>query len=192
MSIFDLLFLSLALITAISLCAVAGFAITGRRKHSIHILTRLVIGGSLYFTIVVVVSLLAPRRTFNLGDTQCFDDWCIAATSAQQTGNSVVVGLRISSRARRVSQRERNLNLYLVDRQKHRYISESSDSLLSSLLLPGQSLDLTRTFTIPPAAKDLNLVITHGGFPIGWFIIGYNSWFRPPPLIHLRSPNNSF
>jgi hypothetical protein len=30
-------------------------------------------------------------------------------------------------------------------------------------------------------------VIAHeGGFPIGWFIIGYDTWFRKPPLAPLQ------
>ncbi len=147
------------------------------------------IGVLLYFAIIITVSLTAPRRTSHLGDTQCFDDWCIAATSAARSDSprSYVIGLRISSRARLISQRERNIVVYLTDATNQRFnpVSNSSDVPLNSLLQPGQSVDLTRTFLIPPTAKQVNLVITHGGFPIGWFIIGYDSWFRKAPLILL-------
>ncbi len=189
MSIFDLLFLALLLATVLTLCAAAGFAIAGRGQQSLRLLRRLGFGAALYFAVIIVVSLIAPRRTFNLGDTQCFDDWCIAATSASHTGNSYVVSLRISSRARRVSQRERDLLIRLVDRDGQTYTptSQPSDGDLSSLLAPGESLDFTRTFSVPANIRDPHLVISHGGFPIGWFIIGYDSWFRKPPLISLRA-----
>jgi hypothetical protein len=193
MTLFDLFFLTLALTTLITLCLAAALAATGHRQKSLRILRRLGLGALLYFTAVITVSLVAPRRTFNLGETQCFDDWCIAATSASQNGDSYVIGLRISSRARRVSQRERNLVIYLLDRNNHRYdpAPQGSDTSLSSLLQPGQSVDLTRTFSIPPTARDVNLVVSHGGFPIGWFIIGYDSWFRQPPLIRFHPSTNS-
>jgi hypothetical protein len=193
MTIFDLLFLALTLTTLITVCVAAAFAVSGRRSQSLRILRRLGVGVALYFAVIIVVSLVAPRRTFNLGDAQCFDDWCIAATSAAPDGNSFVVGLRISSRARAASQRERDLLVYLVDRDNHRYdpVPQPSDTPLSSLLQPGQSIDLTRTFSTSSNALDANLVITHGGFPIGWFIIGYDSWFRQPPLIRLHPAANS-
>jgi len=188
MNIFDLLFLALALATFLTLCAAAGFAIAHRGQQSLRLLRRLGFGAALYFAVIIVVSLIAPRRTFNLGDTQCFDDWCIAATSASHAGNSYIIGLRISSRARRVSQRERDLLIRLVDRDGQIYAAspETSDADVSSLLAPGGSLDFTRTFSVPTNAPDPQLVISHGGFPIGWFIVGYDSWFRKPPLIHLH------
>ena len=187
MNIFDLLFLALVLVTCLTLLAAAGFAIAHHGQQSLRLLRRLGFGAALYFAVVIVVSLIAPRRTFNLGDSQCFDDWCIAATSASHTGNSYVVGLRISSRARRVSQRERDVLIRLVDGDGQTYAPlQTSDADVSQLLAPGESLDFTRTFSVPSNAPDPQLVISHGGFPIGWFIIGYDSWFRKPQLIHLH------
>jgi len=190
MSIFDLLFLALVLTTLITLCFAVGFALARRRERSLRIFRRIALGAGLYFAVVIAVSFVAPRRSFDLGDTQCFDDWCVAATSYTSTGHSYLIGLRISSRARRVSQRERNLSVYLTDRENHRYDPQlrPSDVPLSSLLAPGESIELSRLFVVPAAARDLNLVINHeGGFPIGWFIIGYDTWFRKPPLIRLSS-----
>ena len=189
MSLFDLVFLVLALTTLISLVAAAALALARRTTQSLRILRRLAIGTVVYFAVVIAVSLFAPRRVFKLGDTQCFDDWCVAATSSSASGSSYVVNLRISSRARRISQRELNLAVYLADRYNHRYdpVPQPSDIPFSTLLEPGQSIDLTRLFVVPPPARDLSLVITHqGGFPIGWFIIDYDTWFRKPPLIPLQ------
>jgi hypothetical protein len=188
MSIFDLLFLALVLTVLITLCVAAGCAVGGRGRQSLRILQRLAICTALYFAVVIAVSLAAPRRIFNVGDMQCFDDWCIAATSSTPMGHSYLVGLRISSRARRVSQRERNLSVYLTDRENHRYDPHMrpSDVPLSTLLQPGESIELSRLFVVPPGATEFNLAIIHeGGFPMGWFIIGYDTWFRKPPLVRL-------
>ncbi len=189
MTLFDLVFLVLALTTLITLVAVAALTIARRTAQSLRILRRLAFGAALYFAVVVIVSLVAPRRVFNLGETQCFDDWCVAATSFNSSGSTYAVKLRISSRARRVSQRELNLGVYLIDRDSHRYAPapQPADVPFSTLLAPGESVDLSRVFVVPPAARDLNLVISHeGGFPIGWFIIGYDAWFRKPPLVLLK------
>jgi hypothetical protein len=53
-------------------------------------------------------------------------------------------------------------------------------------LQPGESVVLTRHFLLPSDDSGVSAVVTHeGGFPIGWFIIGYDTWFRKPPLIRL-------
>ena len=64
----------------------------------------LVLAAAIYMLVVLTVSVATPRRHYRLGDTQCFDDWCIAVTSATRaTPTTVTVGLRLSSRAKRVS-----------------------------------------------------------------------------------------
>jgi hypothetical protein len=188
MSVFDLLFLVLALITLTTLAVAAALALGRRTGQSLRILRRLAFGALVYFAVVIAVSFVAPRRVFSLGEDQCFDDWCVAATSFGSRATSYLVDLRISSRARRISQRELNLAVYLTDRANHRYdpTSQPSDIPFSTLLAPGQSVHITRHFSLPASARDLNLVIRHeGGFPIGWFIIGYDTWFRKPPLVLL-------
>jgi hypothetical protein len=45
-------------------------------------------------------------------------------------------------------------------------------------------------FLVPAEAALLAVVIVviahEGGFPIGWFIIGYDTWFRKPPIVRLQ------
>ncbi len=99
------------------------------------------------------------------------------------------VNLRLSSRARRVAQRERNLAVYLTDDRGGRYdpVGDYSGAPFSVLLQAGESAVVSRTFVVPAAAKGVALVAAHeGGFPIGWFIIGYDTWFRKPPLVQLQ------
>ena len=95
---------------------------------------------------------------------------------------------RLSSRARRVSQRENNLAVYMTDARGRRYdpLPDAEAAPLNALLGPGQSVVARRRFALPPDAPRPGVVVTHeGGFPIGWLIIGYDTWFRKPPIVPL-------
>lgn len=143
--------------------------------------------------IVIAVSVVLPRRVLRVGDPLCFDDWCVAVTGvkpAPESGRTVYcVELRLSSRARRVSQRERNLAVYLTDDQGRRFdpVAVNSDVPYSVLLRPQESVEVSRSFALPAEASGVGVVISHeGGFPIGWFIIGYDTWFRKPPVVMME------
>jgi hypothetical protein len=142
---------------------------------------------------VIAVSLILPRRVVKVGDSQCFDDWCVSVVGYRRTPEDARVAytldLRLSSRARRVSQRENSLAVYLIGNHGRRYdpLPDNSSVPFSVLLQPQQSVLASRSFLVPAGAADVSAVITQeGGFPIGWFIIGYDAWFRKPPLIRLN------
>jgi hypothetical protein len=80
MNVFEPLFLLLVLVTVITLIAAAAMAISGRFARAVTILKRLAVGAAAYFAVVVLVSIVSPRRTYRVGDAQCFDDWCITVT----------------------------------------------------------------------------------------------------------------
>jgi hypothetical protein len=99
------------------------------------------------------------------------------------------VDLRLTSRARRVSQRENNVVVYLTDQQGRRYdpVADTAATPIHVLLQPQESVVASRSFLVPAEAKDLGLVVAHeGGFPIGWFIIGYDTWFNRPAILRLQ------
>ena len=194
MNIFDLLFIALFLAAVVSLLTACGLAIAGRFRRAGRILRWLLLCASAYMAVVVLVSLLSllsQRRVLGPTATQCFDDWCIGVdrVSRSQAGESVKysVDLRLSSRARRVAQREKNMAVYLTDDRGRRYDPVRGAAPFDVLLQAGESAIVNRTFMIPAAAKSVALVAAHeGGFPIGWFIIGYDTWFRKPPLVQLQ------
>jgi len=193
MNLFDLLFLVLFCAALATLLFALRCAVYRQFDRARRLLARLFIGFATYMALVILVSLLLPRRVVRLAEPQCFDDWCISVDSFQQAfkGTRVVytLNLRLSSHAQRVSQRENNIALYLTDDRGHRYDSlpESSDVPFNILLPPQQSLLITRSFIVPADAFRVSAVITHeGGFPIAWFILGYNTWFRKPPIIPLN------
>src|ERR1700735_1793597 len=109
MTIYDLLFLAVALISAIALIAVGILAISGRGRRALRVLTVWGIGAAIYIAIAAAVSLALPVKVFHLGDLQCEDDWCLTVESANRISpETYEVTLRMINQARRVSQRNNN------------------------------------------------------------------------------------
>jgi hypothetical protein len=191
-SLLDLLFIALFLTAVFSLLAAGWFVLRRQFDRARRILLRLLLGAVAYMAIVIAVSLVLPRRVISVGEPLCFDDWCVAVRRVQHAPEAgriaYHVDLRISSRARRVLQRERNLAVYLTDDRGDRYdaVPVHSDIPYSVLLRPQESVDVSRAFVVPAEASGVGVVIAHeGGFPIGWFIIGYDTWFRKPPVVRV-------
>jgi hypothetical protein len=178
--------------TLVTLLAAVFSAIRGRGARATHLVRGCAICACVYFGMVALVSLFGARRVLNIGDPRCFDDWCIAV---ERVGRKPVhaaisynVTLQISSRARRVSQRENGVVVYLTDQRGHRYDADpdTSDVPLNVLLEPQESVTAARAFEVPADAREIGLVVAHeGGFPMGWFIIGYETWFRKPTFVRL-------
>ena len=190
MGLFDVLFIALFLTAVFSLMTAGWFAATRQFGRAWRILLRVLVGAGVYMAVVVGVSLLLPRRVMRMGDPLCFDDWCVAVTGVHRAPEAARIAyrvdLRLSSRARRVSQREKNLAVYLTDDHGRRYdaVAVNSDIPYSVLLRPQESVDVSRSFSVPAEVSGVGAVIAHeGGFPIGWFIIGYDTWFRKPPVV---------
>jgi len=195
MNLFDLLFIGLFLTAVISLLTSGVAAIRGKRESAKRILIVLGVCAGIYMGIVCVVSALTPRKVLTMGDPLCADDWCISVEGAEHVpGNSSVtydVSLRLFSRARRVSQRENNLAVYLSDDQDRRFdpIPQPSDIPYNVLLGPGESVAAHRIFRLPADARGVGAVVTREGsslgcFP-GCFVITENEWFHKPPIFRL-------
>jgi hypothetical protein len=189
---FDLLLIFLFLVAVSTLLAAVWFAVRQQFDRTRRTLVRLLVGTSAYMTIVVAVSLILPRRVGKLGDPQCFDDWCVSVAGftrmPEGTRVKYILEMQLSSRARRASQREKNLTVYLTDANGRRYdpVADKSYVPFSVLLQPQETVLVSRLFLVPADAADVGAVIDHeGGFPIGWFIIGYDTWFRKPLLVRL-------
>jgi hypothetical protein len=193
MSIFERLFVLLVLATLCTLLTAVAFLVSGKIARAVRIARRVGIGAAVYFAIVIVVSLFVPRREYRVGDTQCFDDWCIAVVEAQRGDRppniSYDVSLRLSNRARRVPMGEKGTVVYLTDAQGHRYdpLPDAAMVPFDTLLQPRTSVIARRRFEVPHDARDVGLLYTHeGGFPIGWLIIGEGGWFSQPPIVRFN------
>jgi hypothetical protein len=193
MSIFDLLFIG-AFVATLAMTAMAGIALVRRRRaQAVTGLRRLglFLGG--YLGIVIAVSLASPRRVVPMGEDQCFDDWCIAVVKARHLSKNdsqtCEVTLRVSSRARRVTQRERDVRVYLLDGRGTRYdpIADPAADRFDIPLKPQEAANATRSFELPADARDLFLVVSHEGWFPSAFIIGDSeSLFHKPTVVRLE------
>jgi hypothetical protein len=191
MSVFDLLFIVLFLVAISASTTAAWFGLRGKFDRVRRILFRLLVGVGVYMAAVIATSLILPRQVLAIGDPLCFDDWCVSIEGFQRAQEAARaryrVNLRLSNRARRVSQRENNLAVYLTDHRGRRYDPVASNGPFNALLEPQESIAVSRSFVIPADATDVAVVITHeGGFPVGWLIVGYDAWFRKPPIARLQ------
>jgi hypothetical protein len=193
-NLFDLVFILAFLAAAATLLSAAFRAIRGHRAGAVALLRRLCICAAAYLGIVVIASVFWPRTVLQMGEPRCFDDWCITVESATRqpaAGGHIayLVTLRLFSSARRVTQRENNVIVFLADDRGRRFdpIPKQSDVSFNVQLGPQESVNATRAFELPGDAHSPGLVVTHaGGFPIGWFIVGYETWFHKPAIVALR------
>lgn len=195
--IFDLLFIVVVLATLAMLVMAAIAGVRGRRQQATILLLRCGAVVAVYLGLVVVVSLVTPRRVLAIGEDWCFDDWCVAVDSvdfAPEVGPSdhpvrangvfYVVRLRLSNHARGRAQRASSAAVHLLDGLGHRYeVSLDGQSAyeaqygptppLTSTITLGQSVTTVRLFDVQSAARDVGLTIDHPvGFSPGLFIIG--------------------
>jgi hypothetical protein len=173
MSVFDLLFLLLFLTSLATLIAGAAMSLRGNHSRALRIVKRWAVCAALYLAIVYTVAFARPRRFLSVGDERCFDDWCMAVENATHTasGADLVydVTLRVSSRAKRASQRANGTHLYLTDALGRRFDPDpdAAETPLNVLLQAGESRLAHRTFRVPGDARDVGLVLVHGmGVPV--------------------------
>ncbi|MFI5276102.1 MAG: DUF4352 domain-containing protein [Ktedonobacterales bacterium] len=206
MTLFDLLFL----VSGVG-CAVAVICIIGALAVREWVMARAILLGLgcyllLYALGVVAVSAFTPQRVIPTGQTQCFDDWCIAVANGAQSptlhvgaqtvtaqGRFLVVTLQVTSTAKRVSQREQIAQVYLVDGAGRRYDTSAvgqsaldaaglSGPALDSSIGPGDAFTHTVVFDIPAEATGLSIVVAHSAFP-GVVVIGDDQSFLHHPTL---------
>jgi len=194
MTLFDLVFLFVVLATLITLVIVVASVLLGRPRLAAKVLALYGVCLVIYLGIIILVSLTTPQRVLNWGENRCFDDWCIAVDDIARSESAMKVAyrvaLRLSSRARRVAQRENGLVVYLEDEQGRRFepVPDPAAKPFNILLQPGQSVTTTRVFEVPSAASQHKLIVAHEGFNSfpGIIIIGDDSsLFHKPMIVRL-------
>jgi hypothetical protein len=122
---FDILFILLFVAVVGSLLYALAAAATGHRSTAGKLLRRLAATVLAYLAVVYVVAVLSSGRVLALDENKCSDDWCIAVSGVREGSDSSArmydVTFRLSSRARRISQRERGVVVYMRDANGHRY-----------------------------------------------------------------------
>lgn len=191
MTLFDLLFIVLFLTALGVLAAALIAALRGRPDRALRRLRRLGLGALLYMIVVTVVSVFSPRRVVALGEDQCSDDWCIAVTDIARTGTGAFdtykVAFRLSSRARRVTQRERFVVAYMRDSAGERYDASpgQGEPPFDASLAAGASILTSRSFAVRAHAVGLGVVVAReGGFGFPRCCIIGEGLFHKPPIIY--------
>ena len=164
----------------------------------------------LYAVVLLGVSLLSPQRVLTMHQDRCFDDWCLSVEQvvpqftistappvASAHGVFYLVTVRVSSRARAISQRALDAQVYLLDARSQRYDPDPSGQQaldatgqggqpLNSELVPGGSFTRTVVFDLPKSSSHLSLVVTHGLFPDVLVIGSEQSFLHKPTIFQLQ------
>ena len=181
-----LLFIFIALFSIYSAIAVIIFTFLHRPKDVKATILRFIGVLGVFFTMLLLVSLLSKGKTLPINKDKCFDEWCAAVTSFEKMPNKqgstlYFVKLKISNKGRGRPQKPDNPNIYVVDEKGAHYNESFSDQKAyeakfgqqqsySKLIDPQSSFETVMSFRIPTNRK-ANLVITEGGWPT-YFIMG--------------------
>lgn len=192
MTIYEPLFLLIALISIIVLITAAVKGIGGSGKSALRLLCIWAACMLIYFGICLVVAARAPRQSLQIEEPVCFDDWCIQIDEVTHAtaGNfgKFEATIRIFSEAKRVTQREKSVTVLLEDAAGNRFESlpaAAGEPRYDTQLGPGQSVTTRREFQMPVGARPAGLVIAHTGFQMGWLVIGEGqNIFHKEPIIH--------
>jgi hypothetical protein len=194
-TLFDLVFAVVFLASCGAILAAGVAALRGRRRRAAAIARWLAIVLGAYFFVVAAVAVASPQRSIPLGETQCSDDWCIAADSVHRdvtpAAVTYTIGFRLSSRARRVAQRERFVVTYLHtgDGRRINAVRDATDVPFDTLLTPGQTIRATRRFIVASPAREVGLILAREGglrFPGCCIISDENSFLHKRSIVRLE------
>jgi len=180
-----------------------GAAVLGRWARARRVAAALGTYVAGYAVVLGAVGVAMPRQVAAPGVRRCFDDWCVAALSAEIVSGAVqpcreeagsrqwAVTLEVSSAARRVRQRARDAAAEVETGAGRRYGPCSgplAGHALADELGPGESFRVVEPFRLPAAAAPAGVVVHHGAFP-GVIIIGDDqSLLHRPALMEVAVP----
>ncbi len=199
----DLFFL-VSVLLVLMLCVRIAVAAWRRRWAATRRLAWLLgLYGAGYAVVLIAVALAVPRRFQAPGERRCYDDWCLAAIGARaaespaelacrdgQSSRGWVAEVEVSSVAKGVRQRARDVRVEVEDREGRRYqacaapLTKAGEAprLLTDELEPGESFRVLVPFLLRAGAEPAGLVVHHGEFP-GCIIIGDDQSFPHPPAL---------
>lgn len=119
-----------------------------------------------YFAAVVVVSLLTPKTIVSIGDSYCWDMWCVGIqdVNGAQEGQDVRYTAQVSVFAdshseQRVPADQAKQFFYVMDDQGNRFpiLREASFANANVIVKPGESVKSTLAFVVPAKVRKLYL-----------------------------------
>ena len=173
-----------------------------RPGRALRVLGGLAVLVLLYLLPVAAVSVATPRHERTGGAPVCFDDWCVAVRAARPApapgahcptdGSVWLLSLEVSSRARRVTQREKAAAVYAEDRSGRRYpmcgrplAQGGRVPALRDAVAPGDSFALTLPFALPVGVAPVGVVVRHPHTPAAVILGDDEALFHQPTLLRL-------
>lgn len=136
-----------------------------------------------YLAAVLLVSLLTPRTIVSIGDSYCWDTWCIGVesviTAPQKQNVLYTARVRLFSDANRVSASRPRDFLYARDDQGRRLplIQDSSVIPADVTIDPGKSVETSLMFLAPANVQQLYLTGDYAVMP--WVPLYFGSDMSP-------------
>jgi hypothetical protein len=136
-----------------------------------------------YLAALALVSLLTPRTIVNVGDSYCYDLWCLGVNQVNATpgGQNILytadVSIFVDSTHDHQLPAERAEHFfYAVDDQGRRYplLMEASFVNANVIVHPGESVKSSFAFRAPRNARKLYLMANDGGLP-PWVYLYFGS-----------------
>ena len=141
-----------------------------------------------YLAAVFLVSLLTPQTIVSIGDSYCYDTWCIGVqrvkATPQEQGLLYTARVRIFSDANRVSASRPKDFLYARDDQGRRFPLIQNSSVQGSSVVPadatvnpGESVETSLMFVVPANVRELYLAGDYAVMP--WVPLYFGSDLSP-------------
>jgi hypothetical protein len=144
-----------------------------------------------YLAALVLVSLLIPRTVVNIGDSYCYDLWCVGVNQVNATpkGQNIRYEVRVtafvdSSHTHHLPASEATSFFYVLDDQGRGYglMRDASFVDANVVLQPGETLQSSFAFIASAKARKLYLVGKDYGW-LPWVYLYFGSDFS---LFHRR------
>lgn len=164
-------------------------------------LVRLFIWVGVYAILLIGISLQSKEHVLALNEDTCFDDWCVAVVDVskktyQNNLDDYYIKLRISSKAKRVSQRPDHPNIFLADSlgnhnenfaAKSQFEKENGmQKPINDLIQPQSSYDTFLVFRTARGATNKRLVINEGSFPVQMMIGDRESFLYKDTIFEIQ------
>jgi hypothetical protein len=157
----------------------------GEYRRAVKTLLALCAFSGIYIIAVMTVSLMTPRKIVTVGQSYCYDIWCIGIekVTAVPQGEKVLytTDVRIFSDANRVQTSAKGASIFLVDDRGRRFpmIEGQYDMVLD----PRQSVHTSLKFLAPADARQLFLTGDSGN----WSLVPSLGLGNDASLLHKRT-----
>ena len=153
----------LTLATVIGLLVSVGMLVSRKFRTAAKVAVASVAALAFYVAAATVLSRVSPQKVITLGDSYCWDLWCMGSDKVNATprGQEIVykIDMHFFSDANTVKTGTHQAIIYLVDDRGRRFplVDDPSVIPINTRLDPRQSLNTSLTFVTPSDAEHLFL-----------------------------------